>query len=220
MYIFFLVVVMHIIKSKLTFVNRTSFYINDFFFESSFSDMLFSFRIWDVVFFWTAYCSLSLESVTAKYSRAIMVANYFYPKTEAGKVSSFVCLSESVVQIIIDSLHPPSGVAVPRLKVLELWPAFLILWACIKSFSLWSAARHIPWTCLSLMEKELWNGVVAGSDSDFTGLLAVHCEMREVWTGSRSPAQLVGVPAVVICSVPALFLPHLDSRLPSRSLCT
>lgn len=65
------------------------------------------------------------------------------------------------------------------------------------------------------MERELWNGVEAGSDSDFTGLLAVHCEMRQVWTGSRSPAQLVGVPAVIICSVPALFLPSLDSWIPS-----
>lgn len=77
------------------------------------------------MFLWTVYCSLSLESVTAKYSRAIMVANYFYPKIEGGKVSDFVCLSESVVQLI--SSPPTSGVAVPRLKALELWLAFLIL---------------------------------------------------------------------------------------------
>lgn len=65
------------------------------------------------------------------------------------------------------------------------------------------------------MEKELWHGVEAGSDSDFTGLLAVLWEMGQVWAGSRSPAQLVGVPAVVNCSVPALFLPHLECWLPS-----
>lgn len=70
------------------------------------------------------------------------------------------------------------------------------------------------------MEKELWNGVEAGSGSDFTGLLTVHCEMRQVWTGTRSPAQLVGVPAVIICSVPALFLPDLGSWLPTGPLCT
>lgn len=34
-----------------------------------------------------------------------MVANYFYPKIEAGKVSGFVCLSESVVQLI--TVHSP-----------------------------------------------------------------------------------------------------------------
>lgn len=71
--------------------------------------------------------SLSLESVTTKYSRAITVANYFYPKIEAGKVSGFVCLSESVIQLAIDSLPPAPGVAVPKLKALEFWPAFLIL---------------------------------------------------------------------------------------------
>lgn len=76
------------------------------------------------------------------------------------------------------------------------------------------------WTYLSLTEKELWNGVEAGSDSDFMGLLTVHCEMRQVWTGSSSPARLVGVPAVVICSVPALFLADFGSWLPSRPLCT
>lgn len=128
---FFLVVVMLILKSKLTFVNRTFFYINDFFLKVN--SLLFSFRIWDV-FLWTVYCSLSLESVTAKYSRAVMVANYFYPKIEARKVSGFVCLSESVVQLTIDSLPLTSGVAVPRLEALELWPAFLILWAMYQIF--------------------------------------------------------------------------------------
>lgn len=76
------------------------------------------------MFFWAVYCSLSLESVTAKYSRAIMVANY--PKIEAGKVSDFVCLSASVVQLTVDGLPLTSGVAFPRLKALEFWPAFLI----------------------------------------------------------------------------------------------
>ena len=76
-------------------------------------------------------------------------------------------------------------------------------------------------TCtINIPQSELWNGVEAGSDSDFMGLLTVHCEMKQVWTGSRKPAQLVGVPAVVICSVPALFLPNLDSWLASRPLCT
>lgn len=81
------------------------------------------------MFLWTVYCalSLSLESVKAKYSRAIMVANYYYPKIEAGKISGFVCLSESVVQLTIDSLPPTPGVAIPKLRALEFWPAFLIL---------------------------------------------------------------------------------------------
>lgn len=79
------------------------------------------------MFLWTVYCSPSSESVTAKYSRTIMVANYFYPEIEAGKVSVLFCLSEWVVQLITDSLSPTSGVAVPRLKALELWPAFLTL---------------------------------------------------------------------------------------------
>lgn len=88
----------------------------------------------NVIFFQNLRCDvspdsllLSLESLTAKYSRAIMVANYFYPKIEGGKVSGFVCLSESVVQLTIDSLPPTPGVAVPKLKALEFWPAFLIL---------------------------------------------------------------------------------------------
>lgn len=97
--------VMRIIKSKLTFVNRISFYINDFFlkFHSLICYFLSEFKMWC---FSGQFIALSLESVRAKYSRAIMVVNYFYPKVEAGKVSGFVCLSESVVQFVIDSLPP------------------------------------------------------------------------------------------------------------------
>lgn len=185
-----------------------------FLFHSLICYFLSEFKMWC---FSGQFIALSLQSVRAKYSRAIMVAYYFYPKVEAGKVSGFVCLSESVVQFVIDSLPPHLELQFLGWK---LWSCGLLFWSCMESFSLCSAARHMPLTCLSLMEKELWHGVEAGSDSDFTGLLAVLWEMGQVWTGSRSPAQLVGVPAVVNGSVPALFLPHLECWLPSRPLCT
>lgn len=183
-----------------------------FFFASSFTSMLFSFRIWDVMFLWTVYCSLSLESVTAKYSRAIMVANYFLLKTEARKVSGFVCWSESVVQLTVDNLPPTSGVAVPRLEAAEFWPAFVILWAtcqislCLKCSK--TRTMVVPWSggegAVQWCWGRQWQWLHESVDSalwDETGL---------------EPSTAVGVPAVVIYWVPALLLPDLDSWLPSR----
>lgn len=176
--------------------------------------MLFSFRFWNVIFLWSVYCSLSLGSVTAKFSRAIIVENYFYPKIEAGKVFGFVCWSGSVVQLTV--VYPPH---------LELQTESSGVVACfsdpvshVSNLSLLKCSKTHTWTHLSLMEEQC-SGVEAGSDSDFTGLLSVHCEVRQEWTGSRSPAQLW------VCQLwwfaQCLHSPSdLDSWVPSRPLST